>query len=154
LNQDDCFNAAFSLVIYKEGSVTDWDVDDLLERYLKKQKIVVDKTLFLQELSKAAKHYKSSIRSLFVCSEISCRKKSYLGLEEASLKLLAQNLLCEVETTGCHWICESAPVLKLKIGQSIETYINCSTEKSVSNAISEMKNRLKENPLPPKPEFE
>ena len=73
----DMFSAALSLVIHKQGSVTQSDVDDLLARYKTKQGIIVDKQLFLQALSKALQHYTCRTRCLFVCTEISCLNKTF-----------------------------------------------------------------------------
>lgn len=130
----DLFSAALSLVIHKQGSVTESDVDDLLERYRTKQSIVVDKEHFQQELSIAQEHYKNRTRCLFVCTELSCRNKTILNLDDNSLQKLSIKLGCDVEATGCHWVCEAAPVLTLKLGSELKTFQNCASQEALHSA--------------------
>jgi len=137
----DLFSAALSLVIHKQGSVTESDVDDLLERYRTKQKIIVDQEIFRQELSNALQHYQDRTRCLFVCTEISCRNKTFLDLDDEKLQLLSINLGCDVEATGCHWVCESAPVLTFKLGSELTTFSNCASQgalRSVAETIKQL----------------
>ncbi len=138
----DLFSAALSLVIHKKGSVTESDVDDLLDRYKTKQQVVVDRALFLKELSNAVLHYQARTRCLFVCTEISCRNKSFLDLDNSSLQLLSINLGCDVEATGCHWVCEAAPVLTLKVGSELRAFPNCASREALRSATETIKQLL------------
>lgn len=143
----DMFSAALSLVIHKKGSVTESDVDDLLDRYRTKQLIIIDKHLFLQALSKALQHFAERTRCLFVCTEISCRKKAYLNFDDASLQALSVTLGCQVEATGYHWICDDAPVLTLKIEQKLASFADCSSEEALQEASASIKSLLSKGAL-------
>jgi hypothetical protein len=140
------FQAALSLVIHKTGSVSDWDVDDLIERYRIKQATTVNKRLFLQVLSEATQHYEDKVRCLFICAEGACSQKSLVATTEDSLHRLSEKLGCDVETTGCHWRCQDAPVMMLKTGQATIRFDFCGSELAVKNMYDDVTNILLRNP--------
>jgi hypothetical protein len=137
----DLTRAALSLVIHKQGAVTEIDVDDLLDRYKRKQGIAIDKADFLQALSHALQHYESRTKCLFVCTEGPCQKATFIHTDPTSLQKLSRELGCEVEDTGCHWQCEVAPVLTFKTETTVRRFGSCASEQAVFDmctAIVEM----------------
>ena len=129
----DIFRSALSLVIYKNGSVTEADVDDLIDRYRKKQSIVIEKDSFLQTLRTATEHYEGQTRCLFVCAEGPCLQKQFMEPCEAAVQELSKELGCDVEVTGCHWQCELAPVSTLKVGSTIKVLAKSTAESVCAN---------------------
>lgn len=131
----DLYKSALSLLIHKQGCVSDGDVDDLLERYKKKRSIVIAKGDYLQALSEAKQHYFGTTVCLFVCSEGACAERAYIGAEGPSPALMQEKLGCPVEMTGCHWQCELAPVVTLKIDSRQVCYADCSSAQSVDGLL-------------------
>lgn len=111
----DIYQAALSLVIHKNGAVTEADADDLLDRYKRKSGLIVNKAEFMQSLHEATQHYSAQAKCLFVCTEIHCAGKTIIPLDPESLSALGASLDCAVEPTGCHWQCEFAPVFTIKL---------------------------------------
>jgi len=126
----DVFRSALSLVIHKNGSVTSADVDDLIERYRVKKGITLDKEKYWQAVRTATEHYQRQEYCLFVCTDSRCLAKTFLNPSNSSLQAVSRELNCPVEVTGCHWQCDDAPVLTLKVGASSYPLTNCSNEEA------------------------
>ena len=133
----DLFRSALSLAIHKSGDVTDADVDDLISRYKKRRSIDVDKASYLVALDQALKHYHAQRLCMFVCNEATCAEKRFVGGAGPSFLELQQLLPCDVEETGCHWKCESAPVLTLKVGDDQVVFANCDSDDTLRSVIEQ-----------------
>ena len=130
----DVFRSALSLVIHKNGSVTAKDVDDLIERYRVKKGITLDKNRYWQAVRTATEHYQRQEYCLFVCTDSRCLAKTYINPSNASMQALSRELDCPVEVTGCHWQCDDAPVVTLKVGKKSYPITNCDSEETWSVA--------------------
>lgn len=139
----DLYRSALSLTIHKLGFVEEADVDDVISRYRKKHSIVIDKDSYLHALEAALAHYNARPAYLFVCNEGACAQKAFLGADGPWSASLREKLPCPVEETGCHWKCEMAPVLTLKLGSQQINYPDCSSAETLDKAISDILNRSK-----------
>jgi hypothetical protein len=138
----DLYRSALSLVIHKKGSVGEADVDDVISRYRRKRSIVIDKPSYLLALEAALAHYSEQKVCLFVCNEGVCAEKAFVGDAGPSLANLSEQLQCTVEETGCHWQCEGAPVLTLKVDGELISFSHCVSEESLSEALGQIRARL------------
>ena len=120
--------SALSLLIHGKGEVSTGQIDELLDYYGSKRGIHVDREKYEEALVKARERYYANCTNLFVCTDSSCLKKSFLHPSERSLERLGRELGCPVEVTGCHWRCDEAPVVTFKDGAVSKTFTNCSTE--------------------------
>lgn len=132
------FRSALSLTIHKEGTVDEADVDDLIDRYKRRKGIIIDKPAYMQAVAAAVIHYHSRQKCLMVCTDTPCLEKTFLNTGETSAEKLSKQIACPVETTGCHWECEQAPVLTLKNGTDITRFYKCSSERFFSDAWSKL----------------
>ncbi|MBY0548594.1 MAG: hypothetical protein K2W95_15090 [Candidatus Obscuribacterales bacterium] len=125
----DVFRSALSLVIHKNGNVEERDVTDLLGFYAESKGITICKEAYQRALNEALRQYHDAERKLYVCTDKPCIRSSYLNPAGASLQELSERLGCAVESTGCHWQCENAPVVTLKHQQNKTTYLHCVSER-------------------------
>src|SRR4029450_5228504 len=124
------FRSALSLVIHKNGNVDREDVDDLIDRYRVKKGITLDKDKYWQAVRAATEHYQRQQYCLFVCTDSRCLAKSSINPSNSSMQALSRELNCPVEVTGCHWQCDDAPVLTLKVGSNSYAIANCSSDET------------------------
>ena len=124
----DVFRSALSLVIHKHGNVDDADIDDLLDFYRSKKGINIDRSFFTAKVDAALSHYESKDRCLFVCSDGPCLERTSLNLSRSGIHSLQSSLDCEVELTGCHWLCDQAPSVTWKTGSRSESFVRCHEE--------------------------
>lgn len=139
---NDIFKKAFSLVLNKNGKVSTQDVDELLHHYKVDKNIDIDKSAFVIELALAKKFYSEQEKSLFVCTNVTCKDSTYLEQSESSLNNLAKNLGCQVIKTGCHWQCEYASVVTLKTGEYLTSYTGCNSKIDWENTLTQIRKRL------------
>ena len=130
----DVFRSALSLVIHKNGHVSGEDVDDLIDRYRVKKGITLDKDKYWQAVRAATEHYQRQQYCLFVCTDSRCLAKTFLNPSNSSMQALSHELNCPVEVTGCHWQCDDAPVLTLKVGSQSYSFPDCSSAESWQSA--------------------
>lgn len=128
----DVFKSALSMVIHKNGRVEATDVDDLLNFYREKKGVAIDNQAYWRNIDSARHHYSKEQNKLFVCTDKPCLKNSFINPSGRGLEALAESLGCAVEATGCHWKCEEAPVLTLKIANEQYTFASCSTSEEWS----------------------
>ena len=138
----DNFRRAFSFVLHHNGFVKEADMDELLLHFKVDKGIVINRNEFLLEVEKALDYFHSLENCLFVCTNITCSKKSYFEITETSLIELSKKLDCPVVATGCHWQCENAPVITLKNGTEKNSYVRCSSDKTWNKALDEIKKVL------------
>ncbi len=138
----DVFRSALSLVIHKNGKVIAEDVDDLVDRYRVKKGISLDKVRYWQAVKAATENYQRQDNCLFVCTDSRCLAKTFLSPSNASLKELSRDLDCPVEATGCHWQCDDAPVLTLKIGDRRYSIPDCSSAEALQSARASIRRQL------------
>ncbi len=121
----DLFRSALSLVIHKNGHVSDADIEDLLNFYRHKKGIYIETERYRSTVEAAIKHYQKNINCLFICTDGPCLDKTFLTLSQISLQALRRELNCPVESSGCHWQCERAPSVTLKAGEESRSFPNC-----------------------------
>ena len=140
------FSSALSLVIHKEGYVSDEDIADLLLRYREKKGIFIEKDVYDSAVKAALEHYHKKETNLLVCTGKSCLEKSFLHPSRKSLDKLEQMLGCAVETTGCQYRCEAAPIVSLKTECGLTAFENCSDESNWNQALNKISELLKKAP--------
>jgi hypothetical protein len=131
----DVFRSALSLVIHKEGNVTETDIDELIARYIAKKGITLDKERYTQAVQSAIDHYQNQEQCLFICTESRCLKNIYLAPSQQNAELIGRMLGCDVVMTGCHYKCELAPVMTLKMQDQCVTLPDCSSEEAWNEAL-------------------
>ncbi|MGD9679694.1 MAG: (2Fe-2S) ferredoxin domain-containing protein [Candidatus Obscuribacterales bacterium] len=141
----DVWRSALAMVIYRNGQVEESDVDGLIERYREKKGIYLDRDIYLQAVASATRHYQKSESRLFVCTDSRCLDRSWLCPSRPNLTALERQLDCPVEATGCHWVCEEAPVVTLKKGSSAYRFEDCSSQERWDEVKSELALLLKDD---------
>lgn len=119
--------SALSLVIHKSGNVSSLDIDELLEHYRSRKGINIDREIYREAVKRASDHYNNHVISLFICTDRPCLKGTFVNPSEKSINALAQELKCPIETTGCHWQCDMAPVVTVKKGTQSRSFLQCSS---------------------------
>ena len=137
------FRRALSLVLYNNGQVLDSDIDELLEHFRIDKGIEIDREEFVEEVIAASKFFQDFEECLFVCTNVTCTKSSYFEMSMEKWQNLSQLLDCPVVPTGCHWQCEKAPVVTLKTGSDIQSFVKCSTEETWKNTFDSIQNVLR-----------
>lgn len=140
----DVWRSALAMVIYRNGQVEESDVDGLIERYREKKGIHLDRDIYMQALASATRHYQKSENRLFVCTDIRCLDRSWLCPSRPNLAALESELGCPVEPTGCHWVCEEAPVVTLKRGIQAYRFADCSSKERWDEVRSQLRSLLKD----------
>lgn len=138
----DIHRSALSMVIHKQGDVTEWDVTDLIQRYQAKKGITLDKERYWQAVRVATEQYKSNVPCLYMCTDSRCLTKAYLSPTGASLEQLSAELGCRVEPTGCQWQCEEAPMLTMKTASGAESLFRINSAESWQAAQVVIRNKL------------
>jgi len=122
--------AALSFLIRKKGVVGEPQIEELFEFYRSKKGITFDREKYQEFLDKATLRLNEHQRVLYVCTDPSCLKKITVHPSGQSLSVVAKELGCAVESSGCLWHCEKAPVMTFKSGAEYKTFTNCSTPES------------------------
>jgi hypothetical protein len=126
----DVFRSALSLVIHKNGHVLASDVRDLLNHYRANKGVTIDRARFDELIQLAQRQYMKESIKLYVCTDAPCLSKSFIHPSKLAIGQLAKELQCQVETSGCHWQCEEAPVVTLKHGQDSRSFVRCGSSES------------------------
>jgi len=134
----DIWRSALAMVIYRNGQVLESDVDGLIERYSEKKGIHLDREIYMQAVASATRHYQKNENRLFVCTDSRCLDRSWLCPSRSNLAALESELECPVEPTGCHWICEEAPVVTLKKGACSYRFSDCSSRERWDEVKAEL----------------
>ncbi len=121
---------ALSLTIHKRGAVSVDDAEALLKRYREKKGIFIDREIFKQALGDSRLHFENQTKTLFICTDNSCLRSTFVSPSDSSTQALSRVLNCAVETTGCHWQCADAPVVTFKFGHSTKSFLRCSSLES------------------------
>jgi hypothetical protein len=135
----DINRSAFSLVIHKNGNVTQSDIDDLLTRYRIHKGLFIDPKDYVEAIRLATERYQQNDNCLFVCTGGSCQKNAALDHSEKGIAKLGEELNCPVELTGCHWQCEHAPVVTLKTADHGQSFTHCSSHVSMELALKSIR---------------
>lgn len=138
------FRRALSFVLHNNGQILESDIDDLLEHFKVDKGIEIDKEEFLYEVKEAKQFFKNFDKCLFVCTNVTCSKLSYFESSKESFENLSKSIDCPVIPTGCHWQCENAPVVTMKKGSQLQSFVNCSNSSSWDSVIENAKNNCHE----------
>lgn len=141
----DVFRSAFSLVIYREGNVTIDDIDRVLERYRIKRGVDVDRDAYIRAVKDSRSYYLSERQRLMICTDGACLKRCVVDLTHDYIEGLAKQVGCSVITTGCHWRCDDASVVSLKVGAKSSSYLNCDTEENYIEMLESVKKLIAED---------
>lgn len=151
----DIHRSALSLVIHKNGNVSECDIDYVLDFYRSNKGISIDAEKYREAVKRACSNYDKHANKLFICTDEPCLKKTFINPAGYSIETLSRKLKCPVETTGCHWHCDSAPVMTLKSDNRSNSFIKCSAAnwQSVYDSISSFLSGPNHDPQPEHKEF-
>ena len=127
--------SAYSLVIHQRDCITEEDIDTLLLRIAQKRGVYFEREEYIATVNQAMERYFSEYSRVMICTDSHCLKGKVLDTSEAVLAKLSNALGCPVETTGCHWHCQEAPVITLKYGERDVHYFNCDNDKRVAEVF-------------------
>jgi hypothetical protein len=142
----DMARSALSLVIRKNGAVSDSDIDYVISFYREKKGITLDQSKYRQAVQVASDKYERLAKGLFVCTDKPCLRKSFVNPSDESIELLSKDIECPIEITGCHWQCEQAPVVTLKVGTASQSLVRCTSDswESIRRLIAELSSKAEE----------
>jgi hypothetical protein len=126
----DVFRSALSLVIHKNGNVLESDVRDLLNHYRGNKGISIDRARYDEFIQLAQRHYANETVKLYICTDAPCLSRTFIHPSKLAIGKLSKELNCPVETSGCHWRCEEAPVVTLKHGQTSRCFVRCDAQEN------------------------
>jgi hypothetical protein len=124
----DILRSALSLVIHRGGKVSIRDITSLIKRYRSKRGIEIDQDEYVRAIKTSTEYYHQERARVFICTDRPCAKRSIFEISEDCLDSLSAKIGCSVITTGCHWQCDDAPVITLKVGDKTKHYLKCETQ--------------------------
>lgn len=138
----DIERSALSLMIHKEGHVTEADVSFLIDWYRENRNITIERDVYGEALERVRRFYSEQPVRLMVCTDGPCEKQSCLNTQEGDLSELSEFLGCPVLPTGCHWECEDAAILTLKLGDSHHRFRRLNSWSELQNVLATIKSEI------------